>query len=558
MDKQTQTLPTDVDELQRMLRESIALNESLATATSAKETDLLSALSDARNNLREEQKEGDRLREMLRLYLQKRFGPSSEKWSEDQLQIFNEAEADLDPEDAGEEVEEVGSASEDSSVPTKPKTPRKKGRRPLPDWLERRDVIHDLSADEKICPNDGQELTRIGEETSEQLEYVPATLQVIRNVRPKYACSKCEDGVRIAEVPPQAIPKSMASPSLLANIAVSKYCDALPLYRQAGILERADISISRTTMANWMMKIGEHVQPIINLLRDELLAGDVVHCDETRVQVLKENGKTAQSQSYMWAQRSGEAKSPVILFDYDPSRGGDVPKKLFEGFSGWLHVDGYAGYNALFDENRKIIRVGCMAHCRRKFDESIKAQSGGKKKSPKQKKGATKSHQGFAFIRKLYKIEKDVRGQSPEVRKAARQKLAVPILTELKAWLDKTKSQVPPRSLTGQAIGYMLGQWESLVRYVDDGRLEIDNNKVENAIRPFVVGRRNWLFSDTVRGAESSANLYSIIETAKANGLEPYRYLCHLLTELSKAKSVEEMEALMPTRWKPSEEECGS
>ncbi len=538
MDKQTPTLTRDIDELQQLLRDAHAVIDETAT------------------KLKAEQEEGDRLREMLRLHLQKRFGPSSEKWNQDQLQIFNEAEAELESEGKSDEASEEVEITAESAPPKKV---RKKGRRPLPEWLERREVVHDLAAEEKICPNDGSHvLRRIGEETSEQLEYIPATLQVIRNVRPKYACPECEDGVRIAQVPPQPIPKSMASPSLLAHIVVSKYCDALPLYRQSGIFGRADIDMSRTTMATWMMKLGEHVQPIINLMRDELLSGDIAHCDETRVQVLKENGKKAQSQSYMWVQRNGSSEHPVILFDYDPTRGGDVPKNLFEGFSGWLHVDGYGGYDPLFRENGKIIRVGCMAHCRRKFDEAIKAQSRGKKKSAKQKKGATKAHQGFAFIRKLYKIEKDVRGQSAEMREAARQELAVPILADLKAWLGKTKSQVPPRSLTGQAIAYMLSQWASLDRYVEDGRLEIDNNRVENAIRPFVIGRRNWLFSDTVRGAEASANLYSIVETAKANGIEPYRYLCHLLTELSKAESVGEIERLLPTTWKPPEEGCTS
>ncbi len=417
MDKRTPTFPHDVDELQHLLLESLAANETLRAST-----------TEIENKLKAEQEEGDRLREMLRLHLQKRFGPSSENWSQDQLLIFNEAEAEPESEEEGDEAsEEVEIHVE--TVP--PKKALKKGRRPLPEWLERRDVVHDLSAEEKVCPNDGHSLKRIGEETSEQLEYIPATVRVVRTVRPKYACPECEDGVRIAQVPPQAIPKSMATPSLLSHIVVSKYCDALPLYRQSGIFKRADIDISRTTMANWMMKLGEHVQPIINLMREELLSGDIAHCDETRVQVLKENGKKAQSQSYMWVQRSASSENPVILFDYDPTRGGDVPKKLFEGFSGWLHVDGYAGYDPLFTGNEKILRVGCLAHCRRKFDEAIKAQSRVKKKSAKQKKGVTKAYQGFAFIRKLYKIEKDVRGQSAETRRAARQELAIPILGDL-------------------------------------------------------------------------------------------------------------------------------
>ena len=534
MAEQTPSLPKDIHELQQLLR------------------DAHTVIDETMSKLDTEKEENERLREMLRLYIQKRFGPSSEKWNQDQLQIFNEAEAESDPEDGNVESPEKAESGE-KSAPSSEKKSRRKGRRPLPDWLDRRDVIHDLPESEKICPHDGHALKRIGEETSEQLEFIPATLQVIRNVRPKYACPKCEDGVRIANVPPQPIPKSMASPSLLAQIVVSKYCDALPLYRQSNIFERADIDLSRTTMANWMIKIGERVQPIMNLLRDDLLSQDIAHCDETRVQVLKEAGKTAQSQSYIWAQRGGSVEHPVILFDYDPSRGGEVPERLFEGFEGYLHLDGYSGYDSLLASNPKIIRVGCMAHCRRKFEESVKAQPGGKKKSSKQKKGATKAHQGAGFIKKLYQIEREVRDQSAEVRKAVRQERSIPILNEMKTWLDVTKVQVPPKSLTGRAIGYALNQWDSLCRYVGDGRLEIDNNRIENAIRPFVIGRKNWLFSDTVRGAEASANLYSLVETAKANGLEPYQYLCHLLTELPKAETVEEIEQLIPTRWRPPE-----
>lgn len=529
MATETQNLPNDVEELKQLL-------------------------VDARRELEAEQAETKRLRERLQLYLQKRFGPSSEKWDRDQFQIFNEAEDLADP--TLDEAEEPESESEDAAAPeaegkAAPKPRRPRGRRPLPEWLPRRDVIHDLSPEEKICPHDGEELKRIGEVVSEQLEYVPAKIQVIRNVRIQYACPGCEECVRLAPLPAQPIPKSMASVGLLVQIAVSKYCDSLPLYRQARIFERIGIDLSRTTMANWMIRVGELVQPVINLLRDEMLATDHLQCDETRCQVLKEAGRAAETQSYFWAQRTGSYEQPIVLFDYDPSRGSQVPKRLLEGFEGYLQVDGYSGYDAVIAENPGIIRVGCMAHARRKFDEALKAQTGGKK-SAKEKRGKTKAHQGLAFTQKLYRIEKRVRGESPEVRKAAREAEAVPILVEMKAWLDAAKEQVPPRSLTGQAIAYALGQWDSLCRYVEDGRLEIDNNRIENTIRPFVLGRKNWLFSDTVRGAEASANLYSLIETAKANGLELYPYLCHLLTELPKATTVDEIEALLPTRWRPA------
>lgn len=536
MDTEIQTLPDDVDELKRLLRETLATNASLRTDISTRTTELEA-----------EQAENERLREQLRLYLQKRFGPSSEKSTKDQLQIFNEAEAlaDLDTEsEGGGEDHDAVEKTASTRVPR-----RKKGRRPLPEWLDRREVLHDLPNDKKVCPHDGHALKRIGEEVSEQLNYIPATMEVIRNVRPKYACPQCEEGVHIAPLPLQPIPKSMAAPGLLAQVAISKYGDALPLYRQSTIFERVGIELSRTTMANWMIAVGRLVQPMIHLLRDEMLAYDIIQCDETRCQVLKEPNRAPQTQSYLWAQRGGPSDHPIVLFDYDPSRSSEVPKRLFEDFTGYLQTDGYKGYGAL-DNLGQVVRLGCWAHTRRKFDEAVKAQAGGKKAKAK---GASKAHQGLAYTRKLYKIEKEIRGQSEAARLAVRQEKARPILDEMKEWLDEVQPQVPPKSLTGKAIEYAVAQWDRLIRYIDDGRLEIDNNGVENAIRPFVLGRKNWMFSDTVAGAEASANLYSVIETAKANGLEPYRYLCHLFSELPKATTAAEIEALLPTRWRPVE-----
>lgn len=511
-------LPGDVDGLRTMLLEVAATKESLEAELAGQQAEI------------------ENLREQIRLLLHKRFGPSSERSSRDQLQLFNEAE-DL--------VEKEGVEEAEATVSVKAYIRVRQGRRPLPASLPRVEVIHDLPEGEKICPQDGCELKKIGEETSEQLSIIPARMQVIRHLRPKYACPRCQEGVKIAPAPPQAIPKSMASASLLAYIAISKYADALPLYRQEKIFERWGIELSRTTLANWMMQVGTGMQPILNLLRDELLGGPIIQCDETRCQVLKEPGRPAQRQSYLWAQRGGSGPRPVILFDYDPSRGGEVPQRLLEGFSGYLQTDGYDGYNAVCKGNPGIRRVGCFAHARRKFDEAVKAQK--KTKSGNGSRKLSKAHQGLWFIRELYKIEKEIRGQSAQERQEVREARARPILDELRKWLDGSRDQVPPRSLTGRALGYLHDQWENLLRYLEDGRLEIDNNQIENAIRPFVLGRKNWLFSDTVRGAEASANIYSVIETAKANDLDPYRYFLYLLTEIPKARSLEDFERLLPT-----------
>jgi transposase len=466
------------------------------------------------------------LQEQLNLALAKRYAASSEKISPDQVCLFDEAEADVPAiEDADDEV---------ILVPAH--TRKKRGRKPLPDSLPRIDVIHDLPESERRCDHDGQLLTEIDEVISEQLDIIPAKIQVIRHIRKKYACS-CGQCIKTAPLPAQPIPKSMASPGLLAHITVSKYQDALPLYRQETILRRIGVELPRATLANWMIQAGTLIQPVINLLRDRLLDYDILQMDETTVQVLNEAGKAAQSKSYLWLQRGGPPDQPVVLYDYDPGRGAGVPKRLLAGFTGYLQTDGYDGYNAVVAANA-LTHVGCMAHARRKFDEAVKAQGKNKKKG--------NAHRGLVLIRKLYRVEKQARRLAPQDRHAHRQQQARPVLDELRSWLDGALPLAPPTSATGKALHYLHREWDKLIHYLDDGRLEIDNNGAENSIRPFVVGRKNWLFSASVKGVKASANLYSLIETAKANGLEPYAYLRYLFTELPKAETLESIEALLP------------
>ena len=465
------------------------------------------------------------LQEQLNLALARRYAASSEKISPDQILMFDEAESD---------VEVAFETDDESLVPAHKR--KKRGRRPLPDNLPRVDAVHDLPASERRCDHDGQLLVEIGDVISEQLDIIPAKIQIIRHIRKKYAC-QCGQCIKTAPLPAQPIPKSLASPGLLAHVTVSKYQDALPLYRQETILQRIGVDIPRATLANWMIQAGTLLQPLINLLQDRLLAYDIIQMDETTVQVLKEDGKAAQSTSYLWLQRGGPPAQRVVLYDYDPARSQAVPKRLLEGFKGYLQTDGYDGYNAAVAVN-KLTHVGCMAHARRKFSEAVKAQG------KKEKTG--KAHRGLALIQKLYRIEKQARKLEPEQRHDHRQRHARPILDKLRTWLDEALPQVPPTSATGKALSYLHNEWDKLIRYLDDGRLEIDNNLAENAIRPFVLGRKNWLFSDSVRGVKASANLYSLIETAKANGLEPYAYLRHLYTALPTATTVETIEALLP------------
>lgn len=521
MSVEVQSFPSDPTELQALCSRQAAEIERLSSANQRQEIHL------------------KLLQEQITLLTAKRFGPSSEKCPPDQLRIFNEVEALTSI--------EADSAATVIEVPAHQR--RRGGRKPLPTQLPRIEVIHDLDAQEKFCAHDGEALVEIGEECSEQLDIIPAQVRVIRHVRKKYACPQCSEGVKTASLPPQPIPKSLASPGLAAHITVSKYQDALPLYRQEKIFKRIGAEISRATLALWMIQLGRLIQPVINLLRDHMLVYDVLHMDETTVQVLKEPGKSAQSKSYLWVQRGGPPGQPTILFDYDPSRSHRIPLRLLEGYQGYLQVDGYEGYNAVGSQPN-ITLVGCMAHARRKFDEALKAQGKAHQHEPSK---ASNAQQGLQYIQALYRIERELKTTTPEERYRVRQEKAKPLLETMRTWLDAVLPTVPPESLTGKALNYLHNQWPKLIRYLEDGRLAIDNNTIENAIRPFVIGRNNWLFCDTVHGAKSSANLYGLIETAKASGHEPYYYLRHLFTQLPKATSLAEIEALLPFNLKPEQ-----
>ncbi len=471
------------------------------------------------------------LEEQIRLMRHKQFGASSEKNLNPQENLFNESE--LEALNADSEGDTPVEEKTDASASAKNRK-RTSGRKPLPAELPRIRVEHDLNEADKVC-DCGCQMTQIGEECSEQLEIIPAKVQVIQNIRFKYACKHCEAGIKTTPLPPQPIPKSNATPGLLAYIATAKFMDALPLHRQEKIFSRLGIHLPRATLARWVIQSGTLTQPLINLIQDHINGYDIQHMDETRIQVLKEDGRAATSQSQMWVQRGGPPDKTVVCYHYDPARSREVAERLLGGFNGYVQSDGYSAYKKL-DPN--ITQVGCWAHVRRKFDEAVKAQAKGKK--------VGKARMGLSFIQKLYAIEKQTTDQSAEVRQRTRQEKSKPIIDKLYAWLIKSLPTVPPTSTTGKALVYLKNQWPSLLHYLDDGRLSIDNNPAENAIRPFVLGRKNWLFADTPAGAHASASLYSLIETAKANDLEPYQYLRHIFKELPKAQSVSEIEQLLP------------
>ena len=429
---------------------------------------------------------------------------------------------------------------EPAKVPVEPHSRRKPGRKPLPPELPRVEIVHDLGEEEKVCAC-GCQLSRIGEEVSEQLDIVPARIQVLRHIRPKYACRQCEgdEAVRIAPMPPQIIPQSIVSPGLLAHVLTAKFVDHLPFYRQEQFFARLGVEIGRATMCNWAMRAAQSCLPLLNLIHDEILDARLINIDETTVQVLAEPGRAATATSYMWLFRRGDPLRPALIYQYHPSRAGDVAKAFLGDFQGFVQTDGYSGY-AFLDHQDGVRHAGCLAHVRRKFVEVIRAQ--GKQRT------SGSADQALAYIQQLYGLEKEARtlGLSPEAIREMRAEKARPILDAFHQWLLKRSVQTPPKGLLGKAITSALHQWDRLLVYLEDGIITPDNNMAENAIRPFVLGRKNWLFAGSPRGAEASALLYSLIETAKANGCEPYSYLRHILEHLPSAASLADYEALLP------------
>jgi len=500
--------------------------------------DLISLKEIVKDLLRDNQNKSlkiDFLQEQLRLFVLRRFQKKSERFIDpNQPSLFNEAEAELSKEPQSESNES------DTEIEIKSHKRKARGKRvKLSPDLPKVRVEHDLSVEEKICPHHNIEMKRIGEEVSEQLDVIPATVQVLQNVRFKYACPCCDESpVKISPLPPQPIPKSNASPGLLAYIATSKYEDHLPLYRQEKIFSRFGAEIDRATMARWMIKISELCQPLLNLMLEDLLSGDILHCDETSVQVLKEPGRLAASKSYMWVLARGAPAKPLILYNYSPTRAAYVLEDLLADYHGFLNTDGYSSYESFASNRPHVKLVGCMAHARRKFWEAEKAG----KKAGGSNLIAT---DGLVFIGGLYKIEREIKDASSEEKYLIRQEKSKIILEKFRSWLDQKMDEVPSSMLTGQAVAYANSEWEKLNRYLEDGRLHIDNNFCENKIRPFCLGRKNWMFSDTPKGAHASAAIYSLIETAKANDIEPFDYLSLIFAELPKAKTLADFEKLL-------------
>ena len=488
----------------------------------------------------------EQLLDYILLLRKRQFGGSADRPNKDQLNLFDEAEleqllADLEAPDP-----EESKPTDQESTGKKRKPPV---RRPLPDHFDRVEKIIDLSEEEKAAM--GDDWCFIGYDTSEQLAVIPRQYYVIAYKRAKYVprhdeIAGAEQGVRIAPRPEQILPKSIGHSSVIADVVVRKFVDGLPLYRQEVILDREGIDLSRQTMSGWMIQLDQRLSPLMAAMKRLLYQGRVIHIDETRLQVLNEPGRKNTQQSQMWVYGGGPPDKPVIWYQYAETRGGEVPLEFLyaednNSYSDALYLvtDGYEGYNALARASIILGHAACWAHVRRRFVEATHGR-----------KNTAAAHQMVALIRKLYQVERTAREKTPEERKTIRLALSKPILDKIKGWLDEKVAKVLPKSPLGEAIAYALRLWPKLITFLEDGHIDIDNNKAENAIRPFVIGRKGWLFSGSPRGAQASATLYSLVETAKANDLEPWAYLNYLFEKLPAATSEQALLALLPQNLK--------
>lgn len=462
-----------------------------------------------------------------------RFGKSAETISADQLALW-ESELDADIAQLESQLEGLsknGSGEGKSDTPAK--EPAK--RRRLPDSLPRVDVRHELPS--QACPGCGHDLEQIGEEIIEQLDVIPARFFVRRHIRPKYCCRHCES-MHAAPMPSQPIDKGLPAPGLLSHVAIAKFLDHQPLYRQENQCARMGVALSRSTMAGWLGQLQVLIEPLVSRMREHLCREAMLHADETPVPVLDPgSGRTATG--YLWAYRSG-AWSPLqaVIYDFAMTRGREAPSRFLEPFRGTLLVDGYAGYGEVL-RRPGMTEAGCWAHVRRQFFEVYEATQ-----SPA-------AQAALVEIAKLYEIERDFKDKPPDERLAARQQRAAPIIAAFKAWLDKTYGKSPPRSVLAKAMLYTLNRWKSLNVYLRDAMLGIDNNPVENAIRGVALGRKNWLFAGSEGGGRRAALFYTLIESAKLNGVDPHAYLTHVFEKLPSATSAN-LDALMPWNFEAS------
>ena len=477
------------------------------------------------------------LEEINRLLKTQKFSASSEK-SKFQFNLFDETELEVA---INTLLGALPETDDESTSIAQQRKERKSRQRGFSANLVRERIEHQLTELEKA----GASKTFFTK-VKEELHYIPAQLKVLEHWQEKAVFTPegdaQEEQVVAAQRPVHPFGKCSVTTALIAHVINDKYQYGMPLYRQESKFKGLGQPIYRNNMAQWCMRFGDTAKPLLQLMREVQNSSNYLQADETRLQVLKEDGKTAQSDKWMWVTRGGPPDKLSLLFEYDPSRAGSVAVRLLDDFEGVLQADGYSGYSKICRENN-LTRIGCWDHARRKFVEADKSADS----KAKAKKGTeSKTDVALSYIRKLYRIESNIADKTDEERLKARQEISVPVLDEFKLWLEKNAAKIMKGGALRKAIDYTLNQWQYLVGYCERGDLKISNALAENAIRPFAIGRKNWLFADTRKGAEASAACYSLIETAKANHLDPQAYIKHILDRIAVADTLEKLEALLP------------
>ena len=472
----------------------------------------------------------------LALFKRHKFAQKNEHLTAKQIHLWDEAvEEDIAAVDL--ELERLNADKTDASA--QKATVNKPKRRPLPDHLASIRIEHEPESTQCAC---GCTLRRIGEDISEKLNFRPAQFYKEQHVRGKWVCDQCDTLTQQA-MPAYVIDKGIASPELLSHVLVSKYADHLPLYRQRQIFLRAGVDLSRSTLSDWIGRCGVELEPLAEALKQIILQQQVIHADETPVTIMQlGDDEKKPKKGYVWAYATTQY-NPIqaVIYDFQPSRSGQHAEDFLTGWQGHLVCDDYSGYKARF-KTGQVIEVGCMAHARRKFHELHVT------------KKSFIAEQALQLIQQLYQIEAELRelpNCSAEQRHQRRQQDSQPIMRQLYAWLEEHQDKVPKSSPTAKAINYSLKRWSALSRYLDDGNLPICNNWVENQMRPWALGRKNWLFAGSLRSGQRAANIMTLIQSAKLNGLVPYAYLSDVLKRLPTHK-MKDIEALLPHNWKPA------
>lgn len=541
------TLPGDVEHLKKMVAtQSRALAERDAVIAQRE-----AVIASQHETIEKQLKKLAGLEQQLARLLRRQFGPQKERVDPDQLTLFTAEElAELVKELQQGTVDSVspedGPSDDESPAPesaTDAAKPKSKGnghgRRPIPAHLPREILVHELSDEERLCPCCGRLRTEIGREVSEQLEFVPAELKVLRHERVRYACQACEENVALAPKPPQPIDKGLPGPGLLAYLMLSKYGDYLPLYRLEDMLSRSGIVLRRSTLCGWIAATADLLKPLYDLMCDRIRQSHVIHTDDTGIKMLSE-GQCRQCKFWTYI---GDAAHRYVVYEFSLTREGKEPSRFLEDFTGYLQADAFSGYDRVYSDGR-VIEVACMAHCRRYWWEARETDS-------------RRAHEALGYIARLYALETQFENAllTGDALRAARQQHALPILNAFETWLRQEQAGVLPKSPIGQAFTYTLNQWQALCRYTEDGALSIDNNLAERMVKLPAIGRNNWLFVGSESGGHRAAILLSLIASAKYCSVEPQAWLNAVLRELplrlssATATGPPDLTDLLPDTW---------